>query len=357
MNRPLAFAAVLLCLLLGIVSGAHAAVPNHSAVPAYAEEQTILQTEQAVPEPGYGDKDSGKRHIDRHFIQPFGYQSESDVLLQRGGNTWRTLRNGPLATIAGAILLLALLAIFLMYRLIGPAPMDPAPSGRKIRRFSAWDRMVHWVTAISFIVLALTGLIILYGKKLLLPWMGHGAFSAIAMLGKYLHNFIGPFFIFCTAVMFLTFLRANFWSRIDWLWIRRAGGLVNHQPVPAGFFNAGEKLWFWGGVSFLGLIVSVSGLLLDFVNFGQTRYVLQWANYLHLGAAVFYIAFSMGHIYIGTLGTPGAYEAMRRGTVDEEWARTHHSLWYDDVRAGRVTERGERSAQPSQTIARGDANA
>lgn len=354
-HRVFVLAALLFAFSLGIA--AHAAVPNRDAVPAYAEEQTILQTEQATPEPGFGDKDSGKRHIDRHFIKPFSYQPESDVLLQRGGNTWRTLRNGPLATVAGAIMLLMLLAIFLFWRIVGPAPMDPAPSGRKIRRFSAWDRLVHWVTAISFIVLALTGLTILYGKKLLLPWMGHDAFSAIAILGKYLHNFIGPFFIFCTAVMFLTFLRENFWSRIDWVWIRRGGGLASHEHVPAGFFNAGEKLWFWGGVSFLGLIVSVSGLLLDFVNFGPTRYVLQWANYLHLSAAVLYITASMGHIYIGTLGTPGAYEAMRNGTVDEEWARAHHQLWYEDVRAGRIPERGAARTRRTDADARGGANA
>jgi formate dehydrogenase subunit gamma len=355
-NCTLAALLCLLALTLGLFSGAHAAVPNRHAVPAYAEEQTILQTEQGVPEPGFGQKDSGKRHIDRHFIEPFSYQPESDVLLQRGGNTWRTLRNGPIATIAGAIMLLALLGIFLVYRIVGPAPREPAPSGRKIRRFSAWDRMVHWVTAISFILLALTGLIIMYGKKLILPWMGHDIFSALAMLGKYVHNFTGPFFIFCTAVMFFTFLRENFFVRSDWVWLRRGGGLFNHQHVPAGFFNAGEKIWFWGGVTLLGLIVSVSGLILDFVNFGPTRYVLQWSNYLHVGAAVLYITFSMGHIYIGTLGTPGAYEAMRNGTVDEEWARAHHQYWYEDVRAGRVAERGARRQGTVGRDARGGAN-
>jgi formate dehydrogenase subunit gamma len=109
---------------------------------------------------------------------------------------------------------------------------------------------------------------------------------------------------------------------------------VSHKHVPAGFFNAGEKAWFWFGVTLLGLVMSFSGLILDFVNFGQTRYVLQLANYLHLAGATFYIAAAMGHIYIGTLGTPGAYEAMRHGTVDEEWARAHHAIWYEEVKSG-----------------------
>lgn len=359
-NRNLALAALLFCMLVSMLAAlpaARAAVPNRDAVPAYAEEQTIMQVEQNTPEPGFGDADSGKRHIDRHFIKPFSLQPEPDVLVQRGGNTWRTLRNGPIATIAGALMLLMLLALFLFWRIVGPAPMESPPSGRRIRRFSAWDRLVHWVTAVSFILLALTGLTILYGKKLLLPLVGHDAFSWLAVIGKYLHNFIGPFFIFCTVVMFFTFLRENFFVRADWMWIKRGGGLASHQHVPAGFFNAGEKLWFWGGVSLLGLIVSVSGLLLDFVNFGQTRYALQWANYLHVVAAVLYITASMGHIYIGTLGTPGAYDAMKTGSVDEEWARAHHQYWYEDVRSGRVAERGSRAARRSDVNARGGANA
>jgi formate dehydrogenase subunit gamma len=134
--------------------------------------------------------------------------------------------------------------------------------------------------------------------------------------------------------MFFTFLRRNFFRRVDWLWFRKAGGMLSHEHVPAGFFNAGEKSWFWFGVTLLGLVMSISGLILDFIAFGQTRYVLQIANYLHLLGATFYIAAAMGHIYIGTWGTPGAYHAMRHGDVDEAWARAHHGIWYDEVKAG-----------------------
>jgi formate dehydrogenase subunit gamma len=324
--------AMMLALLL---PAAWAGVPNKTAVPAYAEEQTILQAERdaRTPEPGMGSSASGRVHIDRHFLGQYG-SSEGNVILQRGGNSWRVLRNGPVATTTGTLFLLALLALALFYVAVGPARMEHTESGRTIVRFSNWDRLVHWATAISFLVLAITGLIIMFGKVVLMPWMGHGVFSTLAWISKYLHNFAGPLFIFCSLVMFFTFLRRNFFNRWDWQWIRQGGGLVSHKHVRAGFFNAGEKAWFWLGVTLLGLVMSFSGLILDFVNFGQTRYVLQMANYLHIAGATFYIIAAMGHIYIGTLGTPGAYHAMRYGTVDEEWARQHHEVWYDEVKAG-----------------------
>jgi formate dehydrogenase subunit gamma len=131
--------------------------------------------------------------------------------------------------------------------------------------------------------------------------------------------------------MFITFVRENIFRRWDWNWIKKGGGMVSHEHVPAGFFNAGEKLWFWGGVTLLGLLMSVTGLVLNFVNFGQTRYILQLADYLHIVGATLYIVAAMGHIYIGTWGTPGAYHAMRHGTVDAEWARAHHEYWYQEV--------------------------
>jgi formate dehydrogenase subunit gamma len=149
-----------------------------------------------------------------------------------------------------------------------------------------------------------------------------------------LHNFVGPLFIVCSLLLFFTFLNKNFFERRDWEWIKTGGGLVSHKHVRAGYFNAGEKIWFWGGVVLLGLVMSISGLILDFVTFGQTRYVLQWANYLHIGGATLYIVGALAHIYMGTLADPLAYRAMRHGTVDAEWAREHHEYWYDELRGG-----------------------
>jgi formate dehydrogenase subunit gamma len=324
----------LLCalMLLLLPSLVRAEVPHKDAVPAYAEEQTILQAEHDANarSPGWGSAASGKVHIDRHFLGQYG-ASEGNVILQRGGNTWRVLRNGPMATVSGTVLLvvpLLLLGFYLTTRPGQAAP--PRESGRRITRFTAWERLVHWATAISFIVLAITGLLLMFGK-LIIPLIGHNAFSWLAIISKYAHNFVGPLFIVCSVIMFFTFMRRNFFRRWDWTWIKQGGGLISHKHIPADYFNAGEKLWFWGGVVLLGLLMSVTGLILDFVTVGQTRYVLQVANILHIVGATLYIAASIGHIYIGTLGTPGAYEGMRHGTVDEEWARTHHQIWYQKV--------------------------
>lgn len=326
----------LLALLFALLvpTLARAEVPHQKAVPAYAEEQTILQAESdsVKPAPGWGGAASGKVHIDRHYLGQYG-AAESNVIVQRGGNSWRVLRNGPLAATSGFILLVVPLLLLGFYLAVGPARTENRETGRRLLRFTGWDRLVHWATAISFLILAFTGLLIMFGK-LLIPLIGHTAFSWLAIISKYAHNFVGPLFIACSVIMFFTFLRRNFFRRWDWNWIKQGGGLVSHKHVPADYFNAGEKVWFWGGVTLLGLLMSVTGVILDFVWGGQTRYVLQIANVLHITGATLYMAAALGHIYIGTIGTPGAYEGMRSGTVDEEWARTHHEIWYRRVMEG-----------------------
>lgn len=333
---PCILALLALLALLVLAGGpARAGVPNERAEPAYAEEQTILQaeTDSRSPEPGLASASSGRVHVDRHYLGQYGH-TEGTVIVQRGGNTWREWRNGPIATAMGTLLVVAIVVIFFFYRLVGPARTDAPETGRRIQRFNGWERWVHWSTAISFIVLAVTGLVIMFGKKLLIPLVGHDVFAFIAYVFKYLHNFIGPLFIVCSVLMFFTFLHRNFLRKIDWEWVKQGGGLVSHKHVRAGFFNAGEKAWFWLGVTLLGIVMSVTGLILDFIGFGQTRYVLQVANTLHIVGAMFYIAAAMGHSYIGTWGTPGAYHAMRHGTVDESWAKAHHAVWYEEVKAG-----------------------
>ncbi len=322
-----------LLFLLMLTPALRAAVPNKDATPAYAEEQTILQVQQGERSPGWWSIASGIRHFDRHFLIPFGNDPEPDVILQRGGNTWRTLRNGPIATTSATILVLTLLALFGLWRLAGPARVEEPETGHRIERFNRRQRWVHWATAISFCLLAVTGLLILFGKKVLIPLIGYTAFSWVAIISKYVHNIVGPVFIVCSVLMFFTFVRGNHFNRRDWQWVRRGGGIVSHEHVPAGYFNAGEKAWFWFGVVLLGLAMSISGLILVFPTQGATRYLLQMANYLHLGAGTLYMAAALGHIYLGTLGTPGAYHAMRHGTVDETWARAHHRDWYEEVRA------------------------
>ena len=263
---------------------------------------------------------------------------DTNILVQSSGETWREIRNGPISLYGGILLIAVPLLIFAFYRWKGPLKLHERPTGRLIERFSDWDRIVHWTTAISFVILAVSGLIILFGKWVILPVFGYTLFSWLAIVAKNLHNFVGPLFVFCTLVMFVTFVRDNVWRKIDWAWVRKGGGLATGEHIPSGRFNAGEKAWFWFGVTLLGIVVSASGLILDFPNFDQTRSIMQQANVVHAIASVLYMAMSLGHIYLGTIGAEGAYEAMRHGLVDETWAREHHEIWYEQVKAGEARQ-------------------
>lgn len=260
---------------------------------------------------------------------------ETNVLVQTEGEMWRRIRNGPITVYGGWLMVLVFLAVGLFYWRKGQIRLHDPKTGRQILRFTPWERLVHWTTAITFVILALSGIIMLFGRYVLLPATGYTIFSALAIVGKNLHNFVGPLFVVCTLIMIFTFARQNLWRAYDWAWMRRFGGLFSGGHVPSGKFNAGEKAWFWFGVTILGLIVSVSGLVLDFPNFGQTRETMQIANVIHAIAAVVFMAMSLGHIYLGTIGMEGSYDSMRHGTVDETWAKEHHEYWYQQEMASR----------------------
>jgi formate dehydrogenase subunit gamma len=271
---------------------------------------------------------------------------ETDVLMQPQGQTWRALRNGEVSVYGGWALVLMVLTIAGFYWRKGTLELHGAPTGRKIRRFTPWERVIHWSTAGSFVILAFSGLIILFGKNLLLPLIGYTLFSWLAILAKNLHNFVGPLFIVCVILLLGTFIKDNFPKAYDLNWIKHFGGLISGRDVPSGRFNAGEKLWFWGGALFLGAVVGVSGLVLDFPNFDQTRATMQLSNIVHLVGATLFMLGALGHIYMGTLGMRGAYDAMRTGYVDETWAKEHHEYWYNDIKEGRISA-GDAESTPS----------
>ena len=257
---------------------------------------------------------------------------ESGVLIQSGGETWRELRNGPISLYGGIALSVVVVAIGLFYLRRGMIRLTAPPTGRHIERFSSVERVAHWSMAISFVILAISGLVLLFGKHVLLPVIGYTLFSWLAAIGKNLHNFIGPLFLLSIIVSFFLFVKDNFWKAEDANWIAKAGGLLDGEHVPSWRFNFGEKFMFWFGVVFLGLAVSISGLIMDFPNFGQTRDTLQTVNIIHAVGALLFVCLMLGHIYIGTIGMEGAYAAMRTGQVDETWAKEHHELWYNQAR-------------------------
>jgi formate dehydrogenase subunit gamma len=261
---------------------------------------------------------------------------ETGVLVQSWGDTWRRIRNGPVTFWGGWLVLAVVLAIAALYFTKGPVKAHDKPSGRLIHRFSPIEQVAHWCMAISFVVLGISGLVMLFGKHVLLPVIGYTLFAWLTALCKNLHNFVGPFFIVATVIFVVLFIRDNLPRAYDLKWFAKSWAyLTGKEHVPSGRFNAGEKVWFWGGVVVLSVVVSWSGLILLFPNFDQTRAVMQEAWIWHAVAALIYIALSLGHIYLGTLGVEGAYQAMRTGYVDEVWAKEHHEIWYNDVKSGR----------------------
>jgi formate dehydrogenase subunit gamma len=309
---------------------------------------------QNSPATSAADANSAKQQQERQITQPLNNQPvwsevrsgapqtttvkgrETNVLIQPEGQTWRTMRNSMVSVYAGWALVIVFVAIAAFYAWKGPMRLHEPLTGRKIKRFTAWQMAIHWTTAWTFVALAVTGLIMTFGKNILLPLLGYTLFSWLTIFGKNLHNFLGPLFIICLVLVFFTFLRDNFWRKYDWNWLRHAGGFISKRDVPSGKFNAGEKGWFWLGVFVAGIIVSGSGLILDFPNFNQTRGTMQIANLVHLSIAALFMLAALGHIYMGTLGQIGAYQAMSTGYVDETWAKEHHLYWYNDVKAGKI---------------------
>jgi formate dehydrogenase subunit gamma len=261
---------------------------------------------------------------------------DTNILIQVTGRGWREFHNGPLTQYGGWLIALVFASIMAFYFWKGPIRLHREPTGRTIERFNAIERTSHWTMAICFTLLAISGVAMFWGKYLILPWLGYSAYSWLITTLKTLHNFVGPLFIVSLATSFLLFVKDNFWRSYDFTWLLRMGGMFSKgEEVPSGRFNAGEKAWFWGGLVFLGALVSLSGLVLDFPNFNQGRPLMQLANTVHLIAAILFIAMSFGHIYLGTIGMEGSYRAMRKGHVDEEWAREHHALWYEEVKRGK----------------------
>jgi formate dehydrogenase subunit gamma len=254
------------------------------------------------------------------------------------GEAWRRYRNGPLTQIGGWLMILAVVAFFGVYFAFGQIKVKEPKTGRLIERFTSIERIAHWTVAISFSILAITGLMMLFGKHVLMPVMGHALFGWLTYMGKTVHNFVGPIFSVSLIVVFAIFVKDNFPRAVDWNWLKTLGGFLGKGHASAGRFNAGEKLWFWGGVTLLGIIVTASGFVLNMLVPGidYTRGNMQIANVVHVVATVLMMAAGLGHIYLGTIGMEGAYKAMRTGYVDDTWAKEHHDLWYDDVQSGKV---------------------
>lgn len=271
---------------------------------------------------------------------------EMNVLVEDEGRWWRSVRNGPVTFYGGIALLIVPALLLLFYAIKGSIKLHEGPTGRLVERFNSAERMTHWTMAISFVLLALTGLTTLFGKFVLLPVLGASAYSWVNATGLLIHNFVGPLFAFSIIVGFIIFVKDNFMSGADFVWLSKVGGMWSHKEVPSGRFNGGEKVWFWLGLVLLGTLVTVSGVIMLFPNWNTARELMAQANLAHATGAMVFACMALAHIYLGTIGTEGAYKAMREGYVDETWAKEHHGLWYDEVKAGKRPEKIIGATQP-----------
>jgi len=262
---------------------------------------------------------------------------ETNVLIQSRGQTWRAAHN-TLLQLGQIILALAVVGLAGFFLLRGTMDYARRRGDRIIRRFEPMDRYAHWLLAISWVTLALTGLVLSIGKAMLLPVIGYTLFSWLAILSKYLHNFVGPVLIVAVPLMIVRYVRDNGLGMEDVRWFVNIIGYFKGHEYPSGKYNAGEKLVFWVVLVALSTLLVISGLVLLFPNFNQTRATMQTANVVHVIAAYGAMALACVHIYLGTIGMTGAYRAMRHGYVDESWAEHHHLRWYEAVVAGRARE-------------------
>lgn len=281
-----------------------------------------------------------------------GVNDQSGILMVSGGQNWRAFRQGPLLTWSAVAILatIGLLALFFAAR--GRMKVSHGLSHRRIKRFNWFERMSHWTLSISFILLALTGLNLLFGRAVLMPVIGPEAFAALTYAGKWVHNYVAFAFMIALALVTVLWVLENIPNRHDLVWLARGGGMFGGEHPPARKFNAGQKMIFWITV-IAGFSVSLSGwaLLNPFettmfsdtfaaINnvFGTSLPVAltaleeqQYQSAWHAIVAVFMTVIVIAHIYIGSVGMEGALDAMTKGDVDANWAKEHHSLWVDEV--------------------------
>jgi formate dehydrogenase subunit gamma len=263
--------------------------------------------------------------------------TKSYVIEQPMGRVWQVFHEVWLRWI-GAIAMLGMLAVLIIFYLWrGMVRIESGRSGTNIVRFSAFERFVHWMTATCFIIMALSGLNITFGKELLLPLTGLATFSSWSLAAKYVHNFLSFPFTLGVVLIFLMWLGGNIPNRVDIEWLKRGGGIIGHDQPPAYRFNAGQKGIYWI-VVLGGAMIAVSGYFLMFPFYGTNIADMQLAEVVHGIVGVLFVAVMLAHIYIGTIGMQGAFEAMGRGEVDVNWARQHHSLWLEkEISKGRVS--------------------
>ncbi|MGC9462012.1 formate dehydrogenase subunit gamma [Vibrio genomosp. F10] len=258
---------------------------------------------------------------------------EHGVLISAPGQTWYILKEKWMSP-AGAVAIFGSISVVaLAYLIVGPVMLSKPRTGRKIKRWTRLDRALHWSMAFTFLTLAFSGLMLVYGKHFLKPYVPTELWGFVIMLAKQYHNYLGPLFGVLLILILFKWWRKSIFRKVDVTWFMKFGGMAGKHKgshPSAEFSNAGEKALFWLLIV-VGTVVAFSGLVLDFPIFGQTRRDMELSNLIHMLSALILICGFVFHIYIGLFGMEGALEAMVTGEVDETWAKEHHDLWYEDV--------------------------
>jgi formate dehydrogenase subunit gamma len=296
------------------------------AAPAFAQQ--VNPTANAVKEQQFMDalKGNPSAELQGRITIPDG---RAATLERPAGREWRAFHQGTMLRIGAIAVLgmLVLLAAFYLFR--GRIKVDAGLSGQTITRFNAFERFMHWFTAASFIILALSGLNVTFGKSVLLPLIGPQAFTNVSIVAKWAHNYLAWPFMLGIALMFLVWIKDNIPGATDLRWFAAGGGMIGKGHPPAKRFNGGQKVIFWS-VVLGGAALSVSGVYLLFPAFAGGVLNLQFWNVVHGVVSMLMVAVILAHIYIGSIGMEGAFDAMGSGEVDLNWAREHHSLWVAD---------------------------
>jgi formate dehydrogenase subunit gamma len=271
------------------------------------------------------------------------------VLMQPAGRQWDYFHEVILHWLGAIVILGVIAALGAAYLIIGPLRISEGRSGRKVPRFNSLERFSHWLAAVSFVVLGLTGLNITFGKIVLLPMIGPEAFSSLSQAAKYVHNYVSAAFVIGLVLIVALWIKDNIPRKVDIDWFRQGGGFIKSKHAPSGRFNAGEKLVFWFALG-AGLAVIISGYLLMFPFYVTGIAGMQITQVVHAVIALLFVAVIIAHIYIGTLGTEGAFEAMATGEVDLNWAKEHHDLWLKEQLTNErlVARSGQSSATPAE---------
>ena len=308
-----------MAMALALLIGGAASAQTAPAAPPAANDALLLQYLKQAP----GDV-SGRITIP---------DQKAALLIQPEGRDWRASQN-QIATFGAVVILgfLALVGGFYMIR--GKIRIEKGPSGKTITRFQAVERFAHWLTASSFVVLAISGLNLIYGKSLLLPVIGPEAFTTFSIYGKLFHNFLSFPFCLGLVLMLVMWIGHNLPNATDIEWFRQGGGLLKKgSHPPAGKFNGGQKIIFWSTI-LIGAGIAVTGYILMFPFTAVPDMAgMQLAQVLHSVLSLGLIGVIIGHIYIGSVGMEGAFDAMGKGDVDLNWAKEHHSLWVKEQEA------------------------